>query len=108
MHPGAKKKIIVLVTASSSEEADNIARTIVEEKLAACCNIVPDVKSIFHWQGKIDQASELLLVFKTQEDKFEDLASRVKKLHSYEVPEIIALPIEKGSADYLKWIEESL
>lgn len=102
------KKIVALVTVPGREEAERIARALIEEKLAACCNIIPSVKSFFRWQGKVDEADELLLVIKTGEEKFSELAKRVKELHSYEVPEIIALPIGQGEKNYLRWIEDSI
>lgn len=99
--------IVVFVTCGSEEEALRIARTLVEESLAACANIVSPLRSIYRWEGKIWDEKEWLLIIKTQESRFEDLARRVKDLHSYSVPEIIALPIVKGSLHYLTWIEEN-
>jgi len=98
--------IVVFVTSGSEEEALKIGRTLVEEGLAACANIVSPIRSIYRWEGKIWDEKEWLLIIKTQRSKFEDLAKRVKSLHSYSVPEIIALPITDGSPSYLKWIEE--
>ncbi len=100
--------IVVLVMTPSREEAEKIARRLLEEKLAACINIVGDVKSLFWWQGRIDEASEALMIIKTRLDLLEKLIETVRKLHSYTVPEIIALPIIAGHADYLKWIDESV
>ena len=99
-------EIVVLVTASSEEEASRIAGALVEGGLAACANIVPEIRSIFRWEGKIVNERESLLVLKSQTDCFEELTSQVKKLHSYSVPEIIALPITAGSSEYLAWIRE--
>lgn len=98
--------IIVLITASDEEEALKIARAIVEEKLAGCVNIIKDIRSIYSWQGKIEDEKEVLMVAKTQKTLFDSLMKRVKELHSYTVPEIIALPIIHGSEDYLKWLKE--
>lgn len=98
--------IVVLVTASSKEEANKIARGLLEEKLAACVNIVEGLESRFWWQGKIDSAKEALLIIKTRKALFNKLAKKVKSLHSYTVPEIIALPIISGSKAYLDWIND--
>jgi periplasmic divalent cation tolerance protein len=102
-------KIIVLVTCGSAKEAGRIARSLVEQRLAACVNIlnVP-VRSIYRWKGKVDSARELLLVIKSSRRQFARLERAIKKLHSYDVPEIIALPIERGSREYLAWLAESL
>ncbi len=99
-------EIVVLVTASSEEEASRIAGALVEGGLAACANIVPEIRSIFRWEGKTANERETLLVLKSQTDCFDELSSRIKELHSYSVPEIIALPIIKGSPEYLAWIRE--
>jgi periplasmic divalent cation tolerance protein len=99
---------VVLITASSSEEAEKITRVLVEEKLAACVSQVPGVKSTYWWKGKVETASEILLVAKTLKTKVKTLIKAVKKNHSYSVPEVIALRIKDGNKDYLKWIQESL
>jgi periplasmic divalent cation tolerance protein len=99
--------IVVFVTCGSEEEALKIARALVEERLAACANIVSPLRSIYRWEGKIWDEKEWLLIIKTQQSTFEDLSKRVKALHSYSVPEIIALPIVEGSPAYLNWIEEN-
>jgi len=98
-------RIIVLITAGSEEEAHRIAELLVKEKKAACVNIVPRVDSLFWWKGKIDSARESLLVVKTKASLFPEIVELVKRTHSYEVPEIIALPIFAGSEDYLKWLD---
>jgi periplasmic divalent cation tolerance protein len=100
-------EIVVLITASSEKEAQKIGQTLIEQKLAACANLIREVHSIFFWQGKICQENEALILVKTRADLFEPLMAQVKALHSYTVPEIIALPIVKGSEDYLRWIRES-
>jgi periplasmic divalent cation tolerance protein len=100
------KNIVVLITAPSAEEAAKIAKVLVEERLAACANIVKDIRSVFRWEGKIEDDSEALMVLKTREALFEDLEKRVRELHSYSVPEVIALPIVKGSEAYLSWLQE--
>jgi periplasmic divalent cation tolerance protein len=99
--------LLVLITAASREEADDIARSLVEDRLAACVNIVPQVRSLFWWENKLSEEEEVLLIVKTRRPKFSALVIRVKALHSYSVPEIIALPIVEGSASYIQWIDES-
>jgi periplasmic divalent cation tolerance protein len=98
--------IVVYITAPNEEEASKIAKTIVGERLAGCVNIVKGIRSIYSWQGKIEDDSEVLMIVKTQRHLFESLKMRVKELHSYTVPEIIALPIIEGSEDYLGWLKE--
>jgi len=98
-------RIIVLITAGSEEEAHKIAELLVNEKKAACVNIVPTVDSLFWWEGKIDSARESLLLVKTKTSLFPEVVELVKRTHSYEVPEVIALPIIAGSDDYLKWLD---
>ena len=100
--------IVVLVTASGSEEAEKIARGLLEKKLAACCNLVSGVRSLYWWEGKISDDKEVLLIIKSRADMFERIKETVAACHSYTVPEIIALPVTAGSAPYLKWIDESL
>ena len=101
-------KRIVLTTAGSIEEAQRIAAALVEQRLAACVNILPGVESIFRWQGKIDRASEWLMIIKTKAEAFERVRDAIQKLHSYDVPEIISLEIDDGSAAYLQWIDETV
>jgi periplasmic divalent cation tolerance protein len=101
-------KIVVLVTCGSAKEARRIARALVEKRLAACGNILEaPVRSIYRWKGKVETAKEYLLFIKTSRRRFKALQDEVKRLHSYDVPEIIALPIASGSPEYLKWISES-
>lgn len=100
------REIVIFITTSSLEEAEKIGKKLVEERLVACVNIVPQVKSIFTWKEKVCQKAESLMVIKTKEDLFDDVLKKVKTLHSYTVPEVIALPIIKGSEDYLKWVGE--
>ena len=101
-------KRIVLTTAGSIEEAQRIAAALVEQRLAACVNILPGVESVFRWQGKIDRTSEWLMIIKTKAEAFERVRDAIQKLHSYDVPEIISLEIDDGSAAYLQWIDESV
>ncbi|HXZ30287.1 MAG TPA: divalent-cation tolerance protein CutA [Dehalococcoidia bacterium] len=98
-------KVVVLITTSSEEEAHKIAELLVNKKKAACVNIVPRVDSLFWWKDKLDSARESLLLVKTKASLFPDIVKLVKRMHSYEVPEIIALPIIDGSEDYLKWLD---
>jgi periplasmic divalent cation tolerance protein len=98
--------IIVLVTCGSEEEALKIAHSLVEERLAACVNLVFPVRSIYRWEGKIWDEKEWILIIKTQKQRFEKLEKKVKSLHSYSVPEIIGLPIIEGSSSYLDWLKE--
>ena len=100
------KNIVVFITAPSEEEAAGIARALVEEKLAACVNIIRGIRSIYSWEGTVEDDTEMLLVVKTREALFDRLAARVKELHSYTVPEVIALPLAKGLKDYTDWIDQ--
>ena len=100
--------IVVLVTAANLDESQKIGRRLIEQKLAACVNIVENIKSIYWWQGKVDQSQEVLMVIKTKKSLFKKLMATVKSLHSYTVPEIIALPITDGNKDYLNWIRDSV
>lgn len=100
------ENIVVLITASNEDDAARIAKTLVESRLAGCVNIVRGIRSIYSWQGKIEDDAEVLMVVKTQRKLFDDLSKKVKELHSYTVPEIIALPIVEGSDDYLNWLKE--
>jgi periplasmic divalent cation tolerance protein len=99
--------IVVFITAKNGEEANRIAAKLVEDKLIACANIVEGVRSVFWWENKIDRAEETLLILKSKRGCFKKIVKTVTALHSYEVPEIIALPIVDGSKNYLKWISES-
>jgi periplasmic divalent cation tolerance protein len=99
-------EIVVLITASSEDEAAKIAKTLVGARLAGCVNIIKDIRSIYAWEGKVEDESEVLMIAKTQKALFNNLIKKVKELHSYTVPEIIALPIIDGSEDYLKWLRE--
>src|ERR1700740_1360426 len=101
-------KRIVLTTAGSEDEAGKIARQLVERELAACVNIVPRVESIYRWQGKVESAAEWLLVIKTTAERFPAVRDAIRALHSYDLPECIALAVDDGSLHYLKWLEESV
>ncbi len=94
----------VYVTASNKEEAENISLNLVESRLAACVNILPGVKSIYRWQGKVETAMEVVMLVKTQENQLQELISKIKELHSYECPCITAYKIDNGFQPYLDWI----
>src|SRR3990170_8653401 len=98
--------IVVLITAGSVEEGERIAGSLVDNHLVACVNVVPSVKSIFFWEGKTDQQSEVLLIAKSRKALLNQIIEHVKKIHSYSVPEVIAIPVIGGSEDYLKWGEQ--
>ncbi|VAV83778.1 Periplasmic divalent cation tolerance protein CutA [hydrothermal vent metagenome] len=98
--------IVVFMTAPSEDEAAAIGKTVVEEGLAACCNIASGLRSIYKWKGKICDEKEVLCILKTRTELFEALKARIVELHSYEVPEVIAIDIKDGHGDYLKWIDE--
>ncbi|MDD5045031.1 MAG: divalent-cation tolerance protein CutA [Candidatus Omnitrophica bacterium] len=100
--------IVILITCSGIKEAQKIARALVKERLCACVNILGNIKSLFRWQGKIDSAREILLIAKSKKEKFAKIAKRVRSLHSYEVPEIIALPVVAGEKEYLSWLGRSI
>jgi len=99
--------LVILVTTKDKKEAEKISRGLLEAKLIACANIMEGIQSIFWWQGKIDGSKEVLLVLKTKKNLFKKVSAKVKSLHSYQTPEIIALPIAGGSKEYLNWISTS-
>lgn len=96
--------LTVFCTCPNPGEANRIARTLVEESLAACVNIVPGIRSVFYWQGTLEEADEQLLIIKAPAGKFPGLEARIRALHSYSVPEILALPVAAGSPPYLEWL----
>jgi len=98
---------VVLVTCGSIGEARTIGRGVVAKKLAACANIVSGVESIYRWKGKVERAREVLVIMKTTATRLRELEREVKRLHSYDVPEFIVLPIVAGSQEYLKWIQDN-
>jgi periplasmic divalent cation tolerance protein len=101
-------KRVVLTTASSQDEARRIANALVERRLAACVNIVSKVDSIYRWNDKIEESQEFLLLIKTSQKEFSSLRDAIKELHSYELPECVALLVDDGSEEYLKWVDDSL
>ncbi|HEV7858501.1 MAG TPA: divalent-cation tolerance protein CutA [Pyrinomonadaceae bacterium] len=96
--------IIVLMTAGSREEAARLADMLVVSHLAACVQMTPEIESVYHWQGRVERAAEILLIAKTTRANFDELESAVRALHSYETPEIVALPLTAASAPYLEWL----
>ena len=100
--------IIVLMTAANRNEAKNIIRILLEEKLIACANMIEGISSFFWWKEKIDEEKEVLVLMKSSKDKFEKLSKRVIELHSYEVPEILSIPIVNGSSTYMDWMKSVL
>jgi len=100
-----QERLVVLITAGSQEEADRIANTLVAEMLAACVNVLPGVTSVYRWEGEVQRDQEWLLVAKTTREVLDDLVHRVQAIHSYDLPEIIALPVVGGSKGYLRWID---
>jgi periplasmic divalent cation tolerance protein len=100
--------IMVLMTAGSREEAARLADVLVVARLAACVQILPEIESVYHWQGNVERSAEILLLAKTTQANFNALEAMVRSLHSYETPEIIALPITAASAPYLEWLTSNV
>ncbi|MBI5633144.1 MAG: divalent-cation tolerance protein CutA [Nitrospirae bacterium] len=98
--------VVVLITAPNEDDAAKMANDLVASRLAACVNIIRNIRSIYRWQGKIEDEGEVLMLVKTKQESFRDLEKRVKEIHPYTVPEIIALPVIEGSADYLQWLSQ--
>jgi periplasmic divalent cation tolerance protein len=101
-------KLLVLTTTGSESEAHNIAQTLVQRRLAACVNVVPRIQSIYRWDAKVEQAEEYLLLIKTVKAREDQVRAAIRELHAYDLPECIAIPIESGSTDYLKWLSDSV
>jgi periplasmic divalent cation tolerance protein len=101
-------EILVLTTTDSLDLALRIASALVEQKEAACVNIVPGIRSIYRWEGKVCDDAELLLLIKSSADRFEAIRSRIRQIHTYEVPEVVSLPIAAGDPSYLRWLNEQL
>lgn len=102
----AAESLVVFVTASGEEEAERLARLLLQQRLVACASILPHVRSLFHWDGRLECAAESLLLLKTTAEALTALTETVRTNHSYDVPEIIAIPVCGGSADYLSWVRE--
>jgi len=103
-----EKKVIIFTTTETEKEAEKIANALLEDRIAACVNIIPKIRSRYWWQGKIEKSGETLLLIKTKENLVSQVEERIKSLHSYECPEVVAIEISEGSADYLDWIEQTL
>jgi periplasmic divalent cation tolerance protein len=101
-------KRIVLSTAGSEDEARKIAQHLVEQRLAACVNIVPQIESVYRWKEKVESSQEYLLLIKTSAERFPQVRDAIRELHSYELPECVAISIEDGSSEYLQWLAYSL
>jgi periplasmic divalent cation tolerance protein len=99
---------VVLNTTATAEEAERLASVLVEERLAACVSLIPSVRSIYRWQGKVEDSTETMLLIKTSVEQLAALEARIHALHSYETPEFLVLPVESGSAAYLDWLMASL
>jgi periplasmic divalent cation tolerance protein len=96
--------ILVLTTLPTADAAAEVAKTVVDEKLAACANILPALRSIYRWEGKVQDENEVLVLLKTRQAQYERLKARILGLHPYEVPEVLAIPVEQGNQPYLDWI----
>lgn len=105
--PMAENVLLILSTFGTAEEARRISRTLVEERLVACANILPGVESIYRWKGDVETSAETMVFFKTVTDNYPQLETRIRELHSYEVPEIVALRVDTGLPAYLRWVDES-
>lgn len=101
-------KIVVLSTCATEEEAEKLARSLVEARVAACVTTVPGARSFYRWQGVIEAAGECLLIIKSSRERFEPLCKALGSLHAYEVPEVLALPVVDGAPGYLQWLEDQL
>lgn len=108
MTDNSAEGIIVLMTAANREEAVRIAEMLVSTLLAGCVQILPEIQSIYRWQGEVARESEVLLLCKTTSASFDELERRVREIHSYEIPEIVALPVTQVSAPYLQWLQEAI
>lgn len=102
------QRLVVLCTVGSGEDAERIARELVGRRLAACVNLVPGLVSVYRWQGRVEREPEHLLVIKTRAERFEALREAIVAMHPYQVPEVIALPIEGGHAPYLEWLDKNV
>jgi periplasmic divalent cation tolerance protein len=101
-------KILVLSTCATEADAERLARALLDARLAACVNVVPGVRSFYHWKGEIESEAEYLLIVKTSRDLFPALRTAIEKLHPYELPELLALPVLDGSENYLSWLHANL
>jgi len=106
--PEANDALVVLTTVEKMEDGERLARLLVERALAACVQILPPMVSIYRWQGNVEHSSECLLLIKTTREVYPRLEAAIKEIHSYQTPEIVALPIEAGSSEYLSWLADSV
>jgi|SRR6185369_17436262 len=102
------EKIVIISTCASEIEAEKLARMLVDERLAACVSVIPQVRSYYRWEGTIESANECLLLIKSSRELFDALKARVEAAHSYEIPELLALPVIEGSEKYMSWLEMNL
>ena len=107
MTTSASDIIVVYITAPNLEEAQSLAHALVQDKLAACVNIIPGIQSVYFWEDAVQTDNELLLICKSQADRFDALKTRVQSLHPYDVPEVISIPLQNGSEPYLNWVREN-
>lgn len=103
----AENALLVLSTFGTADEARRISRTLVEERLVACANLIPQVESIYRWKGEVETSAEIMVVFKTTTDRYDQVEDRIRELHPYEVPEIIAVRLQAGLPAYLTWVDQS-
>src|SRR2546427_8575188 len=103
----ASRPLVVLMTAASQDEASRIAEMLVNSRLAACVQVLPEIHSVYRWKGEVERATETLLLAKTTSDKFDELDRAVREIHSYDTPEIVALPVNAAAESYLNWLLES-
>ena len=103
----AENALLVLSTFGTADEARRISRTLVEERLVACANLIPQVESIYRWKGEVETSAEIMVVFKTTTDRYDQVEDRIRELHPYEVPEIISIRLDAGLPAYLTWIDQS-
>jgi periplasmic divalent cation tolerance protein len=108
MMDASDQAILVFMTAANGEEAARLADMLVAAHLAACVQILPEMESVYRWQGKVERQAEILLIAKTTLARFDELEREVRALHSYETPEIVAIPVAAGSGPYLKWLSDSV
>jgi len=101
-------KIVVLTTCDSEKQAKELARHLVETRVAACVNVLPKLQSVYRWKDKVEESAEWLLVIKSRRDVFRELRAEIEKIHTYEVPEIVALPVVDGSEAYLGWLDAQI
>jgi len=101
-------KIVVLTTCANQKEAEKLARALLDGRFAACVSVIPRMRSFYHWKGAIESADECLLLIKSSRELFEPLSAALRKLHSYEVPEVLALAVVDGEPNYLNWLESNL